>query len=689
MAWVERELQVLGQNGSVPQQDRVRVFREAFGRAVELLPDYRPLFFSYQQEMDEFGNKLQEQLREFTTAEGRIKTVKMESIAFVGESTLRFQEKVRDLRKNLENAESTRDKLSSEKDTLQIRCSEMETRSKKDRYQSDESHKQNLDILSNLERMEKQVEALRKQDRETNAELAKLQHQVKDQEQRNKMVEAQLNAERVKNANLAPREEFEAAKEEIRAAKAKCLEWEERYAAKEKDYQNIVEAYKNVSGHDTGGVEARPLTPRPFWSHCRGVLDPDALRTMQQSELLQDLVVRVLSTARQLLAAYGLHSAAQKSLVFAKFAKHPTTVPLVSEAALSVGDRQKTPQQGNPDEGGKDEQGLRRRNSFTQATSPPMSQGDRSGEAFKEEEKWLPGDMDHSTPVPLRHAEKIRNQRFSRKKTRDFLERVLQHRVRGGDKLLCRPFVETMMEVLHQELGEEEVTAFAVNIFASVRKYAAEPDFLGFLLLITGQVADVVVRDNRSLCAELLRIFRIYFEVADGSTRVTRQKFFSALRDALPQKEKDQCQELAAYFPASGPMTPVNYEWLLVDDPYVLSPIVYALRLQHLEEGLGLSDRMERQVKSCARDGPVTYEKIEAVCKDDAQLSILQPEDFARAFRVQLEDLGPGTEQNVSVVLELLKNGGIFHELFYPALPEDDGEDGESVEDEPAGDAET
>ncbi|CAE7295308.1 unnamed protein product, partial [Symbiodinium sp. CCMP2456] len=210
------------------------------------------------------------------------------------------------------------------------------------------------------------VEALRKQDRETNAELAKLQHQVKDQEQRNKMVEAQLNAERVKNANLAPREEFEAAKEEIRAAKAKCLEWEERYAAKEKDYQNIVEAYKNVSGHDTGGVEARPLTPRPFWSHCRGVLDPDALRTMQQSELLQDLVVRVLSTARQLLAAYGLHSAAQKSLVFAKFAKHPTTVPLVSESALAVGDRQKTPQQGNPDEGGKDEQGLRRRNSFTQ-----------------------------------------------------------------------------------------------------------------------------------------------------------------------------------------------------------------------------------------------------------------------------------------------------------------------------------
>ncbi|CAE6952520.1 psaL [Symbiodinium natans] len=65
-------------------------------------------------------------------------------------------------------------------------------------------------------------------------------------------------------------------------------------------------------------------------------------------------------------------------------------------------------------------------------------------------------------------------------------------------------------------------------------------------------------------------------------------------------------------------------------------------------------------------------------------------QDFARAFRVQIEDLGPGSEQNVSVVLELLKNGGIFHELFYPALPEDDGEaDGESLPDEaPTGDPE-
>lgn len=56
------------------------------------------------------------------------------------------------------------------------------------------------------------------------------------------------------------------------------------------DYQNIVEAYKSISGHDSSGIEAvhgaacnfysagiatfskaRPLTPRPIWTACRGL----------------------------------------------------------------------------------------------------------------------------------------------------------------------------------------------------------------------------------------------------------------------------------------------------------------------------------------------------------------------------------------------------------------------------------
>ncbi|CAK9115920.1 unnamed protein product [Durusdinium trenchii] len=46
--------------------------------------------------------------------------------------------------------------------------------------------------------------------------------------------------------------------------------------------------------------------------------------------------------------------------------------------------------------------------------------------------------------------------------------------------------------------------------------------------------------------------------------------------------------------------------------------------------------------------------------------------DFARAFQIQLEELGPGSEQKSSELAELLKNCGIFHEFFYPALPEEE-----------------
>lgn len=538
---------------------------------------------------------------------------------------------------------------------MQNNFSDMKQRSDRDRYLSEESHKQNLDILSNLERSEKQVEALRKQERECYGEIAKLQHQVKEQDQRNKMVEAQLNAERLKSTNLVPREEHEALKEELKAARHRCLELEEMQASKEKDYQNIVDAYKLLSGHDSSGIEGRPLTPRPIWMSCRGVLDPESLRTMQQSDFLQDLVMRIMQSSRILMAAYGLQTASQKSTVLPAITRHPFTMPLVPETGSSI-DRQKTPQEETKDE-----------HSF-----PQVGAGmDKSCEGFKDEEKWLPPDMEASTPMALRHPDKVRNQRFSRKKTLDFLERILQLRFREGDKVLSRPFLETMMEVLNQELGEEAF-AFGINILASTRRYAAEPEFASFLMLLRGQVGDLAVRDNRTLCAEILRIFRTYFEAGDGSTRVTKEKFFKALREVLPHKEKHHCQELVTYFPPGGPTTIVNYEWLLLDDLYVLSPMVYALRLQHLEEALSLSERMEKVVRSCVKDGLVKLEQVEAACKDDSVLAVLQPEDFARAFQIQLEELGPGSEQKSSELAELLKNCGIFHEFFYPALPEEE-----------------
>eukprot|EP00971_Amphidinium_carterae_P214338 4253694-Amphidinium_carterae.1 len=42
------------------------------------------------------------------------------------------------------------------------------------------------------------------------------------------------------------------------------------------------------------------------------------------------------------------------------------------------------------------------------------------------------------------------------------------------------------------------------------------------------------------------------------------------------------------------PSSPPSHEDLLIDDSLVLCPVVYTLRLQHLEEALALSERFQR-----------------------------------------------------------------------------------------------
>merc|ERR1712054_733252 len=158
-----------------------------------------------------------------------------------------------------------------------------------------------------------------------------------------------------------------------------------------------------------------------------------------------------------------------------------------------------------------------------------------------------------------------------------------------------------------------------INMFAALRRFSAEPDFLAYWLLLNGKISDSVVRDNKRLCAELVKIFVTHFESSDGTHNITKQKFFYGLREVLPNKEKEMWQDLVTYFPAGGAELLVNYEWLLFDDLYVLSPIVYALRLQHLEECLALTQRLEKLVDGVAdqKAGTISYGALEDAFHDD------------------------------------------------------------------------
>jgi len=688
--WVDQELVAQGKNGPVPLQDRVCIFNEAFSRVMDMLPDYRPLFLSIQRENDALRTCLQDQLQAAANLEGRMKTMKMESLSFVGESASKFQEEVASLRQRLATAEAERDTLRNEKDALDAELADVKEKWDRDRTAARDSHTQNLDILSNLERMEKQVDMSRKHERALEVEMANLKKQVKDKGLRIDTVEGQLNAERDKTANMVPKEEHEALKEEIKATKLRCQELADKYASKQKDYLNMVETYSRSTGQTNLNEEVRPLTPRPSWVHCKGVIDPDSLRSLEVADSVQELLVQVMSSSRTLLAGYGLLQSAQKSTVFSKFARSPTTMPLADEAS-SPGEQRQTTPKGTEEAG---EASPARRNSLRAAD---LLQPEKSQNLWKDEDQaMLPPDVDQNTPSILRHAEACKNYHFSRKKTADFLEKIMAQRGSEGDQSLRRPFLDYMMDNLpedpNKEKEEEDVddsSIFAINIFAAVRRYAAEPDFLAYLLLMSGRISDSIVKDNRSLIGEIVRIFRTHFDIGDGSTKITKEKCVYGIREVLPHKKKEHCQDLLPCFPQGGGNVVINYEWLLQDSRYVLSPIVYALRLQHLEESLSLCDRMERAVKTATKDGTsiVRQDALEAACQEDPDLSVLQQEDFARAFEIMVDDLMPESEQEAASVLQLMKLGGIFRELFFPALPDDDGEDGEAADGEEGDDA--
>lgn len=585
--------------------------------------------------------------------------MKAASLSCVGESMSWFQVETNELKKRLELLEAENKRLKEENEQLREKNEDLEAANEMAKFQARESHNQNIDILRHMDRMDKQVENLRRQEKESQGQMNVLQQKCKEKEFRISTVEGQLEETREKITTMVPREDMDAVLEEKRLADQKVEELEASYQSKQRDYMSIVEAYTKVSGQgmdEFGSAIARPLTPRPKWFHCKGILDPDDQHTVEKAERSQEILQNMLVCNRTLLCAYGLQMASEKLKVHQTYCKHPLTLPLA--VPLSEGD-------------------LHAKSIQTPVVVEEEADASQLGEGAqsRDGDEWIPVDMDDDTPVQFRHPERMKNLRFSRRKVADFIEGLLQKRQKPGTDL-SQSFTEFLMENLPDGLEGDDAAIFSINAFSAIRRYCAEPDFLAYYLLLIGAISENVVRDNKNMCVELLKIFTNHFESPDGLHHITKQKFFYGLREVLPNKEKDMWQDLVAYFPAGGADLLVNYDWLLFDDLYVLSPIVYALRLQHLEEAIGLTGRMDKIVRGCISEGAtvITHEQVEAAFAADAEFGLMGAEDLARAFDVHVSDLKGDTERDLEEFLVVLKQADIFHILFFPALASDDGD---------------
>jgi len=666
MQSIEDELDLQGLYDLPPSLERVRIFASAFGEVIDKLPSYRTLLLGIQKEYDGLLERLHAELNATAPTEARLKTMKAASLSYVGESMAWFQLEISELKQKLSDSGSEITRLKAEINEHHEKAKELEDVSDTSRFMAKESHNQNLDILKHMDRMEKQVEMLRKQEKEAQGQMNMFAQRVKEKDARIESVEKQLEAERNKVSTMVPGEEMDALREECRVLEQKLETLEASLEAKQRDYVSIVESYKKVSGQSMDEAttgEARPLTPRPTWFHCRGLLDPEYRHTVDKADQSQELLQHMLACSRTLLSAYGLALAAQKSQVFESHAKHPLTLQIPSTPAeCKLLNRN---YDAEDEEGGEP---------ITYEAKCEKFAEKRAAAATHQIDEWLPVDTAEDTPPAFRHSDQVKNLGFSRWRVSAFFEQALQARQKLQEKQVLgaarSSFSEFFMENIPEEVPQDEKKLWAINMFAALRRYSAEPEFLGYLLLMKDKISEFVMRDNKHICAEVLKIFVNLFDASEGSRNITKQKFFYGLREVLPNKEKDMWQDLVTYFPAGGAELLVNFEWLLFDDLYILSPIVYALRLQHLEEAVKLSERLEKVVRGCAEEkgGTVTYGAIEEAFANDGDLSLITAQDRARAFGCNLDQVEPETKQDVARFLEHVRHTDIFHVLYFPAL---------------------
>lgn len=489
-------------------------------------------------------------------------------------------------------------------------------------------------------------------------QLSRVQRDLKGKEGQISMLEHQLQQESHKVITMVSGEEAQALQDKIKEQKKHYEELEDKYKATKRDYESIAALYSKIAGQDfdVSSSNVRPLTPRPDWRQCRGLVDPGNKHTVEKAQFVQDLLEHVLVRSRTLLYAYGLWGAAmEKSITLKEHMKCSLTpAPSVMDTASADSAGQEPQHEVTESGQGGDQQGAERLSGAGESSqvNQPLSGKEEDIEDVFQPETGL------NIDPKLRHAEPIKNLQLSRKATHDYIMSVIQKRVRAESA--STPFVDALIENCPKELTRsEEKLQFVLSILSAVRRYSAEPDFLGFQLVITGKISEHVVIDNKGICHELLKSFLAMNQSA-GTKKITKQNFFYSLQGLLPNKQKRMWQDLQHYFPAGGPDFQVSYEWLLVDDLYVPSPVIFGLRLQHLEETLDLNDKLTTAISHIAKDGKVKYEDVAHALGKDPSFYTIQDEDLARGFGVPLRETRMDTQQEVEKFLANLKNGLIF-----------------------------
>jgi len=218
------------------------------------------------------------------------------------------------------------------------------------------------------------------------------------------------------------------------------------------------------------------------------------------------------------------------------------------------------------------------------------------------------------------------NLKFSRHTAYEIMNRFLEARI--ADQNATNQVIDALAEYCRVQYDNE---AIFPSLQDAINHYAPEPDYLAFQLMLDGRISEFIVNENINLTTELKQKFHSH-EETDGAV-ATKQAFFYALQTLIPLKNKRMWQEVQHYLPAGSGETLINIENLLEDNLYVPSPIVFGLRVQHLEENVLILKKIETLVKELGgTSGTINFVDTMAKFTSTRSLSNIDEEAILRGF---------------------------------------------------------
>jgi hypothetical protein len=285
---------------------------------------------------------------------------------------------------------------------------------------------------------------------------------------------------------------------------------------------------------------------------------------------------------------------------------------------------------------------------------------------------FVPRGTAQNIPVYLRSAVPVRNRRLNKLDVELLLNQFWNMRVVQRRSIPFPTVGDSWMDWATKQCGSAAAgVELSYNIFDVCERFQYDPDCKLFLKIIRGELAEMIVADQRQSMDALLELTQ-QFRKPGNQVLITKHDFFKAIRIVFPGKSRDHMDKLRFILSMTKKGEEFDFRDVFAEDAdKSQSRFVEVLRKQHIDEleffAVEVIEAIRALVTPEGRLGVaaamVTYLDIDqGATESDVQ------QIFSTACRLTMQDL-LNADHDLEVDAEMVLNRLKLHVLLKRAGP--------------------